>query len=233
MRILEKCPICSQENIVVINENRLIEMRCTNNHSYRIWVQSHLSELLFDRACLFLINGYYREAVFNFYASLERFREFFVKFFLLKKNIADDQIKYFLKEISGNSENQYGAYLHAFTSENLQEIGVNEKNTIRAGRNPVIHKGHFSNEEECKKYGDNIFKLIKHDYSYLKKDPDFIKIIHQEMLFENQNIKHDIENMTIMSPGFQLVHLEEVTFEVTLSRILLETKREGSWYFNK
>ncbi len=85
MKISVSCKFCSHQFEVDINYKRFMTDICPNEHKNIFVIQSQLFEILFDLGCISLINNEYREAIFNWSSSLERFREFFIKFSLFKK----------------------------------------------------------------------------------------------------------------------------------------------------
>jgi len=105
------CNSCNEKIMKNINDNQYIYnitcLKCTKK--YKIIIQSDISEILFDRGCIFHNMGLYRESILNFYGSLEKFREFLIRYYLIKQKFSDDKIKNFLKNIE-LSERQHGVY---------------------------------------------------------------------------------------------------------------------------
>ena len=94
MRLLIPCMQCFQElgaqmghpndecARVEICDDGKYEVTCTRGHKETVILQQQKFEILFEIGAHAIIDGYYREAVSSFAASLERFYEFSIKAFL-------------------------------------------------------------------------------------------------------------------------------------------------------
>ncbi|STX39278.1 Uncharacterised protein [Legionella feeleii] len=235
MRLTFNCKSCSHKLMVNIDEKRYMAAICPDNHKNIFIIQSQLFEILFDIACISLINGDYREAVFNFYAAIERFREFFIKFSLYKKGMATDEIHMLWKNLANQSEKQLGAYylMHSLTIN--EQINKRAEDKMIILRNEVIHKGKFPTQNEAKEFGYYVFERMKSDYLYLKND-DYLNLVAQDIisisaindLIETQ----DYLPTTILCPGFQLVHDAETKFDFILN-MLRDSSHQDSWYTSR
>ncbi|HAU1765480.1 TPA: hypothetical protein JBJ04_14580 [Legionella pneumophila] len=230
MKISVNCQICSESCLVSIYDKRIVPFECTNKHDNTIIIQSHLSEMLFDRACLFYIQSDYRESIFNFYASLEKFREMFIKYALLKSNNTNDEIKQFWSHVSSQSERQYGAYCVMRLLEKQEPLDKSITQKVSEVRNQVIHNGKIPNKEEAYQFGHWVFELIKNDYSYLSYNKTFLSIVADELLSASE-VKG--ATVTILFPGFQLINRVGQSFESMLNHIEEQTLNSKSWYCNK
>lgn len=152
MKITVTCRECSQPIIIVLSNKKIFIATCENNHTNCIAIQSSFFELFFDLGCLAFLDGYYREAVFNFHSALETFREHFIKFSLSKKDIPDKSIKEMWKEMAAQSERQLGAYQILYLLMNNTNIDSIQK--LSKIRNEVIYKGKIPSTEETKEFGE-------------------------------------------------------------------------------
>ena len=90
---MNNCNICQKEHPVEILGDKLIfTTECPDGHRYNILIHP-LSAVLFDNACIALHKGYYRAAVLDFQASLEKLREEHINYQLYLKNISDKTTK--------------------------------------------------------------------------------------------------------------------------------------------
>lgn len=155
-------------------QNSIIyEFDCPNGHHNIIALRNPKFELLFESGILALKDGYYREAVTSFSASLERFYEFLTTAFLLpeiEKSPSGFQQawKFFLN----SSERQLGGVflLHykIFNEPLLAfDIGFIKKHNLSLSgkepvnfRNAVIHQGFIPSFKDVINYGDAIYKYI-------------------------------------------------------------------------
>lgn len=168
MKLITSCSQCIFENIkdpspsivvLEINQEGYYDITCDKGHTALLFLQEEPFELLFDSGILALLDGYNREAVASFAASLERFHEFCIRMILLHNGIAEEEIDVAWKTVSKQSERQLGAFSFLYLAEfKTKPIKFDEKNS--RFRNNVIHNGHFPNFDETKKYGQAVFSYI-------------------------------------------------------------------------
>lgn len=231
MKIKVTCKDCNEKvSIEIDDEKRFVNYLCSAGHRNLLVVQSHISEILFDRACIFYQKGHYREAIFNFYGALEKYRELYIKFLLLHHNSSHENITNLWKEIKSSSERQYGAYcLMQSIVENTINISIDQN--IRKIRNDVIHAGKLPTENESYRFGESVFTLIQKDHSFLKKKGDYLSMLVQEIFYQDQ-VDETAPATTIIFPGFQLMGLEEDKgFGFILGNIKKHLNNPRSWYF--
>ncbi|MHB9098913.1 MAG: hypothetical protein ACYC5X_13945 [Syntrophales bacterium] len=116
-------------------------------------------EILFQLGANAIADGYSRDAVGSFTASLERFYEFYIKLICTKHEMSVDLIENSWKKVSNQSERQLGAYIFLYAVENNEEPELLKPSDITF-RNEVIHKGKIPSKDEAIKYGEKILKLI-------------------------------------------------------------------------
>ena len=80
------CPECAQENRVDFADSSVHDVTCGRCGSrYCVFLRKQKFEVLFDLGTRALMDGYAREAVASFSASLERFMEFYVRAYALER----------------------------------------------------------------------------------------------------------------------------------------------------
>lgn len=159
MKIDIKCNKCNSENKAELTDNFILNFEC-NKCKSKEEIQLNLEkfQVLFDLGIICLKNGYYKEAVSDFAASLERVFEFAIRCILNKRNIEEEVINSIWKEVKNQSERQYGAFIFLYAYEFKKEFKLDNKQ-IRF-RNEVIHKGKFPNFNETYKYAKYIYYNI-------------------------------------------------------------------------
>lgn len=230
MKIAVSCGSCNEKVSVEIDgEKRFVTYCCTAEHRNMLIIQSHKSEILFDRGCIFYHKGYYREAIFNFYGALEKYRELFINFLLLNGKFSDANITKLWKEIK-LSERQYGAYcLMQIIAKSESDMPNNKK--IIEMRNDVIHGGKLPTKNAAYKFGEIVFTLIQNDHTFLKGKGDYLSMVVNEIFYQEQP-KEEIPCTTILFPGFQLMGLrKEKKFDFILEHIKEHLINPDSGYF--
>jgi hypothetical protein len=205
VKITITCRECAMPIITELSNKKVFIVSCDNQHGNCIVIQSNFFELFFDLACLAFLDGYYREAIFNFCSALEVFREYFIKFSLAKEGLVNELINEMWKNMSMQSERQLGAY-------QILCLLLNKKNTepmckIVKIRNDVVHKGKIPTKDEAMECGEVVFGHIRKLYSAIE--------IHDFLSYATLTLDKDGENflanhnmyptMTILFPGFQLL----------------------------
>lgn len=145
---------------VEIRDDNSYKSVCPRGHNNIIVIQNQKFELLFDFGARALLDGYTREAVASFAASLERFYEFYIKVLRLKHQISDSEFEKSWKLVSNQSERQLGAFLFLYLLENRKAIDFQDINKQVKFRNDVIHKGYIPLTEEVLKYGEIVLNFV-------------------------------------------------------------------------
>ena len=170
-----ECPACCEPNKIMvviphgkqysieITDKLLYEFYCEKGHLNRFYITNPKYELLFDMGLCAYFNGFYREAVLDFAASLERFYESCTNIFLIARypdqNICGEKIEQLWKPISRQSERQYGAFLSSYMmiKGHLPKL-FSEKQT--EFRNKVTHQGFFPKENDTLMYAKAVAEFI-------------------------------------------------------------------------
>lgn len=160
---------------VELRADGLYKVACPRGHVTVTAIQEQKFEVLFDLGSMALLDGYAREAVSNFAASLERFFEYYVLVVSLKHGIAYEHFIKAWNPISRLSERQFGAFLFAYLVENKRPLepliydakpqlagrSRGDTLTLSAFRNDVIHNGYIPSTEEAIEYGNLVYQFIR------------------------------------------------------------------------
>lgn len=169
MRIQTTCPQCISEagihTAFIMQPQQLIDdgihkVVCDKGHKYTVELRAQKFEMLFDIAVNAIGDGYMREAVASFAASLERFYEFFIKYHIDSLGIDESILLNTWKEVSNQSERQLGAFTFLFLAKYNEKAQTLDSNAV-GFRNRVIHKGYIPSEAEAIYFGNKVYSVIK------------------------------------------------------------------------
>jgi hypothetical protein len=168
MRLPLVCADCmhtdiSTANIVAltgVRDDNCYEVKCPNGHSAFVILQQQRFEILFQLGAYAMRDGYNREAISSFAASLERFYEFFIRAVLVERGETADNIQYAWKDVAASSERQLGAYvfLHLREASAAPKL-LSQKNVTL--RNDIIHKGKFPSRDDALSYGEEALGILR------------------------------------------------------------------------
>lgn len=176
MRLLIPCMKCLQEfgkpgvefARVEFRDDGKYELTCSHEHEATTILQQQKFEVLFDIGAHAILDGYYRESVSSFAASLERFYEFSIRVFLSKASGSDTLFKTCWKSVSGQSERQLGAFIFLWAS-NFTAPPVLLSNSRISFRNDVIHKGKIPTKDEAVTFGDAVLNALRSNMLTLRE----------------------------------------------------------------
>lgn len=123
---------------------------CSNGHTLIEDFSHDLFDILYTSAINALLDSYYSESIMSFTASLERAYELYIKLFLSHSGLSLQLIDEFWKELSNQSERQYGTFCSVYITVE-KYCWKSEQNQIKF-RNKVIHKGHIATRAEAETY---------------------------------------------------------------------------------
>jgi hypothetical protein len=142
---------------------------CNVGHVTYTVIQSEQFELLSELAICAIIDGYYRESVASFAASLERFYEFYVRIVCASRGIESATLDKVWRSILRLSERQLGAFVATYMLENSVIPRLLPEGTI-AFRNLVIHQGKFPTREESVSFAQAVATVVSPILDDLKSD---------------------------------------------------------------
>ncbi len=204
MRIKVVCPYCLDAKDAHVGESITItyndivqedlgdqyyyDLVCPNGHRNRFFIQTPRYELLYDMGVSAYLDGYYREAALDFAAAIERFHEYCILSFLLYRDIPGERIMDMWKQISKQSERQYGAFISLFLSE-LKGIPDLINNKWTEFRNNVTHKGYFPSAKEIEDYAKYTADYICSVFNCMKTSMDNDRLWQGEIFFAIQELQ--------------------------------------------
>jgi hypothetical protein len=167
MKLFNACLTCHSINArsdtpiswIAIPDNGVIEFTCDQGHRTHRVITNERFELLSQYALQAVVDGYYREAVASFAASLERAYEFYCKASGLRSGVPPDEIEKSWKEIRNSSERQLGAFITAWLRDHYASPKLLGQKTVEM-RNSVIHKGKFPSESEALDFGQDVADVL-------------------------------------------------------------------------
>ncbi|MEN5288002.1 hypothetical protein ABE494_18900 [Stenotrophomonas lactitubi] len=145
------------------NDSGVFHLTCNQGHQSVTVLQQNRFELLFEIACNAINDGYYREAVSSFAASLERFYEYAIRVMLKNAKTSPDVFDSSWKDVSNQSERQLGAFIFlwaAFFGEKPGILDREKQGDWPRFRNRVVHKGTIPSKEEAILFGEKIHRVI-------------------------------------------------------------------------
>lgn len=210
------------------------QIRCARGHETQVTTNHKAFEILYEIGITAVADGYYREAISSFFAALERYYEFALKFIWKVSKVEDPEAEKVWKAISKQSERQLGAYVGAF----LGLIGkapplIDQKMTEL--RNKVVHQGHIPNQEEALQCAYAVRACIYDNWRLMLMDNKLEVMTEvRRLIFPSLEKEEDEANMrfvfnkeTVLSisrPRFKDMTLEQVVVEL---RSLASTSRKS------
>ncbi|WP_410480676.1 hypothetical protein ACJ70E_15780 [Pseudomonas plecoglossicida] len=155
-----------EEYEIPIQEIQKYELQCNYEHSTTILLRQAKFELLYEIAAHAIADGYYREAVTSFAASLERFYEFFIRTYLRENKTTEEVISKLWSDMASQSERQRGAFTMAYALSTNDEPAVLRSVKFR---NDVTHKGEIPTRENAIKFGQEVAEIISSTIKKMKE----------------------------------------------------------------
>lgn len=226
MKLYLDCTACKfdSENqtdygvVVEYNDEGFYTFECPSGHKNFVMLQNLKFEILFEIGANAILDGYYRESVSCFTASLEQFYEFCLQVFSKKNNVSMDNYLKSWKFLSNSSERQFGAFVYSYLNE-FNELPLNPKieKQKREFRNNVIHKGTIPTKIDVIDYGDYVRNIINSVMQKLRESmysQEMEKVIVENMINKaNQNHHYDTSSViyypTIITPNPNYWKLEK------------------------
>lgn len=182
-------PNFSTYEMLPIPDNGVIEMTCDRKHLTSTIIQQMKFEILSEMAVKAIVDGYYREAVASFTASLERLYEFFVEATCRKEGIKGDVYKNGWKNVASQSERQLGAFVFIHLMETKVVPNILSQNFVKL-RNDVIHKGKLPDRKETISFGQAALDCALPILKLLRSEPytkTVQKLVGESLLDRHQS----------------------------------------------
>ncbi|TLP57281.1 MULTISPECIES: hypothetical protein [Pseudomonas] len=135
------------------------EVKCVFGHSSAVSINMSKHDILFEIGVHSIIDGYYREAITSFAASLERFYEFASRAIALHYGLPEKEEGSCWKEISTQSERQLGAYIYLYAIHFKGRPRILTQSQVKL-RNSSVHKGHIPTRDEAISFGEEVLLII-------------------------------------------------------------------------
>lgn len=154
---------------VEVRDDGFYDFTCDMGHKTLTKVQEQPFEILYEIGANAILDGYYREGVSSFAASLERFYEFAFLALGLHAGHRLDLLEKAWSPLKASSERQLGAFVALWTTV----LGTVPKllpdgKAGREFRNDVIHKGKIPSRDEATKFGDVVLNLLRDQVQELR-----------------------------------------------------------------
>lgn len=236
MKLSIPCFKCSNagltlgNNFVQIDESNEYDHTCINGHRSCFIISNPKYQLLFESGIEAIKDGYYREAVVNFAASLERYLEFYTVVLIRERNpeFDVDQFDKVWKTMRQQSERQLGAFWMLFYTYfnraaplfdgkflKTHDINLDIKgNDPVHFRNIVTHQGIYTTYNQAVNYGESINIYIS----------ELIELGRQKSTSFSRTILDTAHKPPFYHPGVHPFHAGRTFFYGDeLVRILLST----------
>lgn len=168
------CPTCAQAAsgvgtwfVDTIREDGLYKGKCPNGHDLLLATQTLPHEMLFEIALNAIIDGYNREAVSSFAASMERFFEFAIRVIGNKHSVPPNVLADAWKIVAKQSERQLGAYVLLYSLE-FAAVPRLLSSRMMELRNDVVHKGKLPSREEAIGFGKTVHEVVQESVRQLR-----------------------------------------------------------------
>ena len=143
------------------------ETVCSRGHRVGTVLTNAKFQVLYEIGVHAIGDGYYREAVGSFAASLERFYEFCCRVMALHLQLLDVDWKAAIKALSGSSERELGGFvlMYLVTFKKAPAILVQDMVKLR---NDVVHKGRIPTREIALRYGEAVRDVIESNLAAMR-----------------------------------------------------------------
>ena len=176
----------------VMTDNGYINVTCPKGHQTTVIYDERKFELLFQSACHTFNDGYEREAVSGFSASLERLYEFYIRVVCRAAKIDQSVLEKTWKHVSRQSERQFGCFIILYALHTGKAFDFDKKQV--EFRNKVVHQGYIPKTEEVMEYGAEVWRIKRMLWTHLKDVyPD---ILNEEIEAETAMIKKKASTKT-------------------------------------
>jgi hypothetical protein len=239
LKIEITCNICSNNKLEAkssfvqysrlcsVRDDGIYEFECPEGHRSKTVLRTPKHEVLFAIASNALLDGYLRESIASFAASLERFYEFAIRVICRSKSISQQDVDKCWTAVSKQSERQLGAFAMLWFVE-MGDPPVLLPNKMVELRNQVIHQGKVPTYQQCIQFGQTVVNVISPiECKMLDKFADS----HKDECFALSNSVRETyeQRLTILSifSPLDAVIKENMSLEICLERLSLQRKHQG------
>lgn len=169
-QVQDGIPNFSTHAMLRLPDDGVIETTCKRGHRTFTIIQQMKFEILSEMAVKAIVDGYYRDAVASFIASLERLHEFFVEATCRKAGIEGSAYKLGWKAVANQSERQLGAFVVVHLMETGEAPKLLPRNQTEF-RNDVVHKGKLPDRSETIRFGQAVAECALPILALLRSEP--------------------------------------------------------------
>jgi hypothetical protein len=241
VRLLVGCPQCLKEARIERDELTYVELRddayydieCGQGHRGSVLFTVEKFAVLFESGAMALLDGYTREAVSSFAASLERFYEYWIRVALFGSGVTPESIESGWKLVARQSERQYGAFCVLYQRE-FGEVPVGLSTKRIEFRNDVIHKGYVPRRAEVEEYASDVLILLVQLWRELdEKIPTGISKVRGAELGKALSKVPDRTSMSTLAIETVFSHVAREKGQVTFDQALKELQRRREDIFRR
>ena len=168
MKLSFLCIQCAEESgggnlrevFMPMSDDGFYNVSCDAGHTMPTVLEQMRFEVLAETAIQAIMDGYYRDAVSSFAASLERFYEFYVRVILRHRGLTDAQISLTWKSVAKQSERQLGVFVALFACETKEAPPLLHSKQVEF-RNDVVHKGAIPSEDKALAFGQAVVDIVQ------------------------------------------------------------------------
>lgn len=190
------CPVCTEDYsihgsqrptpsllVIELQEEPAYSVECPYGHRASVILHAQKFEILFDVGACALADGYYREAVASFAASLERFYEFWMRRVLADQNWSPETVKAWWGTMASSSERQLGAYVGMYSATFGRPPTLVDRKLREELRNSAVHKGIIPKRGRAIEFGQGVLDVLGPQIDELKTNlPTFGVTSHWEII---------------------------------------------------
>lgn len=191
---------------------------CDKGHVSFGVLQLEFYELLYDRGIFAFDDTYYREAVANLAASVERFHEYCIRIMLRAGGIEHSLVDSTWNLIKKQSERQYGAflflYLNFFETSPPRMEPIRKNKDWASFRNDVVHAGYFPTREETERAIQVTTRYIKRIERSLCTEVTPNKLLDYRVE-QGRKVCDDLIERYIANGGVELNHVDRSDIWIT------------------
>ncbi len=151
--------------LVPITDDALYRFTCPQGHNAIAILQQMRFEVLAETAVQAIVDGFYRDAVTSFSASLERFHEFYLESVTLTRGVSSQNFANTWALVRNQSERQLGMFIAAYVCENNSVPALLPNQARTAGsvefRNRVTHQGQIPTRQQAIEFGQAVIDLVE------------------------------------------------------------------------
>ncbi len=144
---------------VQITSSSRYTINCPAGHETTVVLSSQSFEVLGEIALQAILDGYFRDAIGSFTASLERAYEAYVRISLKHSSKKQALVDEVWNSVAAQSERQLGLFIGIYAVETRQLAPLLPRRMVEL-RNAVVHKGHIPTEEEAILFGQHVSDIV-------------------------------------------------------------------------